>query len=528
MMDFIDKHLLSIMIFAPAIGAFILLFVPRGKNTIVKYIAATSAFIPVLMAIYLFKNFNRTDSGFQFVEHCEWIKGFNIYYYVAVDGISVTMVILTALLSYLCIYASWNIEEWKVNKGVKGYFALFLLLETGMIGVFCALDFILFYVFWELMLLPMYFLIGIWGGGRKEYSAIKFFLYTLAGSVLLLVVILVFYFSTLPHTFSIPDLMQKAGEFTGIWWRIAFIALYIGFAIKVPVFPFHTWLPDAHVDAPTPVSVILAGILLKMGIYGIMRISYPILPEAAQWFAPVMMAFGMVNIIYGALCAMAQIRGAERIDPVTKERYIERDWKKLVAYSSVSHMGFCLIGMAACTVEGMTGALFQMWNHGCIAGMLFLLVGVIYDRVHHRNIDGFGGLWTKMPYYGGITALAFFASLGLPGLSGFISELLCFIGAFKGGLAGDWTFLYFKILTGVSVIGVVLGAAYFLWAYQRIFLGPLNEKYANVFDVNGREAFTLAPLAIIVVILGIYPSPILDMITPSINSLVNIVHMPWL
>jgi len=522
-MNFVEEHILSIMIFAPVVGVFFILFVPSRKTAVIKTLSAFAALIPLLGAIYLFVHFQKSDVGFQFSENYDWIKGLNIRYHVAVDGISVTMVMLTALLSYLCIFASWGIENWKVNKGIKGYFALFLLLETAMLGVFCALDLILFYVFWELMLLPMYFLIGIWGGGRKEYSAIKFFLYTLVGSVFLLVVLLVFYFSTTPHTFSIPKLIENASNFTGNWWKVAFVALFIGFAIKVPIFPFHTWLPDAHVDAPTPVSVILAGVLLKMGIYGFMRISFPILPEAAKWFAPAMMVFGVVNIIYGALCAMGQIRGSQRKDPVTGEVYIEHDLKKMVAYSSVSHMGFCLIGIAALTVEGMTGALFQMWNHGCITGMLFLLVGVIYDRAHHRNIDGFGGLWQKMPYYGGITALAFFASLGLPGLSGFISELLCFVGAFKGGIPGDWTFLFFKIMTGIAVSGVILGAAYFLWSYLLIFLGQPNPKYENITDLNGREAFTLIPLAIIVIILGVYPNGILNMISPSCDNLVKFV-----
>jgi NADH-quinone oxidoreductase subunit M len=521
-MDFIADHLLTIMIFAPALGALAVLFInPRAHDTI-KAVSAVFSLFALVAAVVVFRDFDRGYTGFQFVERVAWIPAFNIHYYVGVDGISVTMAVLTALLSFLCIFASWNIHEWKINRGVKGYFALFLLLQTGMTGVFCALDFFLFYVFWEVMLLPMYFLIGIWGGPRREYAAIKFFLYTLLGSVLMLVVMLAMYFSTSPHTFDFTELKGYSGAFIGPWWMLAFVALYIGFAIKIPVFPFHTWLPDAHVEAPTPISVILAGILLKMGTYGLMRISYPILPEATRWFAYPLMLLGFVNIVYGALCAMAQIRGVLRIDPVTGERYIERDWKKLVAYSSISHMGYCLIGMAACTEEGMVGALFQMWNHGCITGMLFLLVGVIYDRVHHRDIDGFGGLWSCMPYYGGITALAFFASLGLPGLAGFISEVLCFIGAFKAGTP------YFMTLTAFSVIGIVLGAGYFLWSYQKVFLGPLNPKYEGLADVNGRELFTLLPLAIIIVILGIYPSPIIDMIRPTLEELVRTVAMPWL
>ena len=480
----------------------------------------------------------------QFVEKHPWIQSFNIQYYLGVDGISVTMVLLTGILSFLCIIASFGFEHWHTTKGIKGYFALFLLLEAGMMGVFESLDFFLFYVFWEMMLLPMYFLIGIWGGPRREYASIKFFLYTLAGSVLMLVVMLAMYFTDVDpktpgtHTFDLVVLAEHGHTlFKGFWWNMAFLGLYIGFAIKVPVFPFHTWLPDAHVEAPTPISVILAGVLLKMGTYGLMRISYPILPEAALWFSPFMMAFGAWNIVYGSLCAMAQIRGVPRVNSQTGERFVERDLKKLIAYSSVAHMGFCLIGLAACNPAGLSGCLFQMWNHGIITSMLFLLVGVIYDRAHHRNIDGFGGLWTQMPQYGALTALAFMASLGLPGLSGFVSEFLSFVGGFQGGTPG-YKFelisgrtvdsdIYFKLLTSVSVLGVVLGAGYFLWSYQKVFQGPLNPKYANLEDMNLREMVTVWPLAILAVVLGVYPALYLNLIQPTINRLSEHMAMPW-
>ena len=478
------------------------------------------------------------------VEKVEWIKldflgqNASIHYYLGVDGISVTMILLTGILSFICVLASWGFEHWHESRGIKGYFSLFLLLEAGMMGVFAALDFFLFYVFWELMLLPMYFLIGIWGGPRREYAAIKFFLYTLAGSVLMLVVMLAMFFKT--GTFDLVQLAEKGpGLFTGPWWKAAFLGLYIGFAIKIPAFPFHTWLPDAHVEAPTPISVILAGVLLKMGTYGLMRISYPILTEAAYWFAPYMMLFGVINIIYGSMCAMAQIRGVPRVNAQTGERVVERDLKKLIAYSSVAHMGFCMIGLATSTPAGLAGCLFQMWNHGCITGMLFLLVGVIYDRAHHRNIDGFGGLWQVMPHYGSVTALAFMASLGLPGLAGFVSELLSFAGAFQGGNADPFYFsvgflkwswqssMFFKILTGVSVVGVVLGAGYFLWSYQRVFQGPLNPKYQNLTDMNAREGLCVWPLAIITVVLGVYPALYLDLVNPAINVLARQIGMPW-
>ncbi|RPH49578.1 MAG: NADH-quinone oxidoreductase subunit M, partial [Planctomycetota bacterium] len=367
-----------------------------------------------------------------------------------------------------------------------------------------------------------------------------------AGSVLMLVVMLAMYFTVdadpaapgRQATFNLLTLMKEGPAiFQGFWWKMAFLGLYIGFAIKVPVFPFHTWLPDAHVEAPTPISVILAGVLLKMGTYGLMRISYPLLPEAAQWFAPFMMAFGAWNIIYGSFCAMAQIRGVPRVNSQTGERFVERDLKKMIAYSSVAHMGFCLIGLAACNPAGLSACLFQMWNHGIITSMLFLLVGVIYDRAHHRNIDGFGGLWTQMPQFGALTALAFMASLGLPGLSGFISEFLAFAGGFQAGdpnvpfvlfpgreVRSD---LWFRVLTGISVGGVVLGAGYFLWSYQKVFQGPLNPKYANLEDMNVREMICVWPLAIMTVILGVYPSLYLDVIMPAINKLATDMNMPW-
>ena len=384
----------------------------------------------------------------------------------------------------------------------KGYFALFLLLETGMMGVFIALDFFLFYVFWEVMLLPMYFLIGIWGGPRKEYAAIKFFLYTLAGSVLMLLVMIALYFNvsdpaTGGHTFNMLHMMAQANHSDWLMnpavRHVLFLGLFIGFAIKVPIVPFHTWLPDAHVEAPTAVSVILAGVLLKMGTYGILRICYPILPNAAAWFAYPLAILGAINIIYGAMCAMAQT-----------------DMKKLVAYSSVSHMGYVLLGMAVFNEAGITGAMLQMFNHGTITAMLFLMVGVIYDRAHHREINGFGGLGASMPKYTTVFSLALFAALGLPGLSGFVGEALVFVGAFE----------VYRVVTIVSVLGIILGAAYVLWMLQRVFLGPLNEKYAETPDINRRELITVIPLAAIVILLGVFPPPIINMIKVSLLNLI--------
>jgi NADH-quinone oxidoreductase subunit M len=483
---------LSWMTFFPLLGMVAILALPRERPNLVRWTAAVATAVPLILGVWVFMQFDRGTTSLQFVERVPWIKPFHIDYFLGIDGISVPMLLLTALLSFLCIFASWGI-----NRMVKGYFALFLLLETGMMGVFCALDFFLFFVFWEVMLLPMYFLIGIWGGPRREYAAIKFFLYTLIGSVLMLLAMLALYFRHEPHTFDMTQLWGDTSTYGRNFQLIVYSGLFIAFAIKVPVFPFHTWLPDAHVEAPTAISVILAGILLKMGTYGILRISYPVLPVATIYFAGGLALLGVINIIYGALCAMAQ-----------------KDLKKLVAYSSVSHMGYCLLGMAALTPAGMNGAVLQMFNHGTTTAMLFLLVGVIYDRAHHRDIDGFGGLAVQMPVYTGIVSVAFFASLGLPGLSGFISEALVFLGAYP----------VFKTLTIIALPGIVLTAGYILWTLQRMFLGTLNEKYKTLPDINGRELFTLVPLALIVIFLGIFPMPVLNLMSRSLGWVVQMVQ----
>ncbi len=494
------EHILSWMTFFPVIGAAVIAFIPAERKEIIKTVAAAAAAVPLILAVQLFMNFDRTTAAFQFVEHYTWIKSFNIEYFMGIDGLSVPMVLLTALLSFLCIIASWNIA-----KATKGYFALFLILEAAMMGVFCALDFFLFYLFWELMLLPMYFLIGIWGGPRREYAAIKFFLYTLAGSVLMLLAMITFYLQvqdpvTGGHTFNMLHMMDQTNH--SQWLKatnvrhILWIGLFIGFAIKVPIFPFHTWLPDAHVEAPTAVSVILAGVLLKMGTYGLLRISYPILPDAAQWFSYALAIFGAINILYGAYCAMAQT-----------------DMKKLVAYSSISHMGYVLLGMAAFTTAGLNGAVLQMFNHGTITAMMFLCVGVIYDRAHHREINGFGGLGMQMPVYTSVFSFALFAAIGLPGLSGFVSEAMIFIGAFP----------VYRTIAMISALGIIIGAAYVLWMLQRVFLGPKNDKYDDLPDISGREMFTLVPIGLIVLILGVYPMPVLDLMKVSLNNLIKVV-----
>jgi NADH-quinone oxidoreductase subunit M len=491
-----EQSLLSLMVFVPLIGMVVILCLPARAHGAIRWTGVAATVPPLFLAARLLRDFDPQAAGYQFVERVAWIPAFNIEYFVGIDGISVTMVLLTALLCFLCMIASFGI-----STGVKGYFALFCLLDTGMMGVFCALDFFLFFVFWEMMLLPMYFLIGVWGGPRREYAAIKFFLYTLLGSVLLLVTILYLYFAAEPHSFDMTRLGAMVRHTIPLNVQILlWTALFIGFAIKIPAFPFHTWLPDAHVEAPTAISVILAGVLLKMGTYGILRINYGILPAAtlapawggqslAFWL---LAALGTFNIVYGAVCAMAQ-----------------QDLKKLVAYSSISHMGYVMLGMAAFTPQGINGAVLQMFNHGTITAMLFLLVGVIYDRAHHRDINGFGGLASIVPLYTGVTGLAFFAAMGLPGLSAFISEILVLLGAWR----------VYPALTVVAASAVVLTAGYLLWTLQRMYLGKPNEKYLSLAEINGRELFTLVPLGAIVIFLGIYPTPILDLQSPALLRL---------
>lgn len=499
--------LLSLTTFLPFIGMVIILFIPKKNLPAIKITALITTFLPLVLTSYMWSIYNYgmpgidSEFSFQFREHFSWISAYNIEYFIGVDGLSFPMVWLTSLLSFIGVIASWNIP-----KSQKGYFALFLLLATSMMGVFVSLDFFLFYVFWEVMLLPMYFLIGIWGGPRREYAAIKFFLYTLAGSVLMLLAMLAFYFNvqdpvTGGHTFNMLHMMDQSNHtgslllgFDGRFW--IYIALFIGFAIKVPIFPFHTWLPDAHVEAPTAVSVILAGILLKMGTYGLVRISYPILPDIAKYTAYALAVLGVINILYGAFVAMAQ-----------------KDLKKLVAYSSVSHMGFVLLGMAVFTDAGINGAMFQMFSHGVITAMLFLVVGVIYDRAHHREIDGFGGLGVSMPIYTGVASVAFFAALGLPGFTGFIAEAMIFIGAFS----------VYRVLTIIAALGIIITAGYVLWTVQRVFLGKLNPKYETIKEISPRELVTLIPLAIITIFLGIYPMPVLNMMKTSLNYLITLI-----
>ncbi len=514
--------ILSFITFLPIVGMIIILFLPKSQTLAMKSITLVITGIQVIAAGFLLYHYNYGMGGinnpatFQYMEKFRWIEinglswlgKIKVDYFLGIDGLSIPMVLLTAIISFIATLASWNI-----NKSVKGYFALYLLLVTGMMGVFVSLDFFLFYIFWELMLLPMYFLIGIWGGPRKEYAAIKFFLYTLLGSVFILLVMIGLYFSimepladgTKVFTFNMLSMMDTHNYLaTGILSPlnphnlrfIAYIALFIGFAIKIPMFPFHTWLPDAHVEAPTAISVILAGVLLKMGTYGILRVCYPIFPDITLRLVWWIAAFGMINIIYGALCAMAQ-----------------KDFKKLIAYSSVSHMGFVMLGMASMNTIGISGAVLQMFNHGTITAMLFIIVGVIYDRAHTRDINAFGGLATQMPVYTGFVTLAFFAAIGLPGLSGFISESFVFLGGFA--------YETIRTIAVISTLGILLGAGYMLWTMQRIYLGNVPDKWKGLKDLDFREYAMLVPLSIIILFLGIYPSSMLNLMNSSVNAMVK-------
>jgi NADH-quinone oxidoreductase subunit M len=514
--------ILSFITFLPILGMIIVLLLPKAQTAIIKWITLSITAIQLAASGLILMWFDYAKGGvfdaasFQFIEKFRWIDieglgwigRIKIDYFLGVDGLSVPLVFLTAIIVFVAALSSWNI-----TKSVKGYFAMFLLLNTGMMGVFVALDFFLFYIFWEIMLLPMYFLIGIWGGPRREYAAIKFFLYTLLGSIFILLAIIGLYFSSMEtladgtraFTFNMLAMMDSSNYTAeGILSPLnpanlrlyAFLALFIGFAIKIPMFPFHTWLPDAHVEAPTAISVILAGVLLKMGTYGILRICYPIFPEIARDLAWYIALFGMINIIYGALCAMAQ-----------------KDFKKLIAYSSVSHMGFVMLGMAAMNTMGISGAVLQMFNHGTITAMLFIIVGIIYDRTHTRGLNDFGGLANQMPVYTGFTTIAFFAAIGLPGLSGFISEAFVFLGAF--GVEE------IRVITVISTLGILLGAGYMLWTMQRVYLGKLNEKWSNLSDLNFREYAMLVPLTVIIIFLGVYPAAMLDLMNSSVNSMVQ-------
>lgn len=565
-------YLLSIILFVPLLAGVIFLFVPARYTTAGRWFALGATLLQVLLTTVLWIGFERgagapvgvsREAGIQFLEKANWFSldlgslgVMSVQYLVGVDGLSVTMVWLAAFVMLIGAISSWNIR-----KNTKGYFLLYLLLSCSVVGCFVALDLFLFYLFFEFMLLPMYFLIGMWGGPRREYASIKFFLYTLFGSLFILVVMIGLYVSVidpvatgvlagllnpdsftaeevskvqvlmnhgelssrqLVHTFNmiymadlnnyIPESLLSLRGGAELWGTsarlLAFLALFIGFAIKLPAVPVHTWLPDAHVEAPTPISVVLAGILLKIGAYGLIRIAYPIFPEGAVHYAWLVASIGVLSILYGALNALAQ-----------------HDLKKLIAYSSVSHMGYVLLGLAVLTPEGVSGALFQMFSHGFISPLLFLLAGVLYDRTHDRIIENYSGLAFRMPAYTVFVVIAFFASLGLPGFSGFIAEMLVFLGGFKGasqlGLIPHW-------LVIVATLGLLLGAAYYLWTLQRMFFGKYfirqSEYESKMTDLNAREYLLLVPLVVAIILFGVMPSLYLDVVNNAVSEFSGFVY----
>jgi NADH-quinone oxidoreductase subunit M len=491
--------LLNAICYLPLVGALIIIFFFNKKNTgAIKWFATIVTGLDFLLSIPLWFLYDPQGPQFQFTTELSWIPSLGVQYLFGVDGFSILLILLTTLLGFISVYSSFT----AITERQKEYYIFLLLLQVGMLGVFCALDFIFVYVFCEVMLVPMYFLIGVWGGPRKLYAAIKFFLYTLVGSVLMLVGILALYFFNAggiaaigmnglgnDPTFAIEKLYEIAFQIPVGMQFWVFLAFFVGFAIKVPMFPFHTWLPDAHVEAPTAGSVILAGVLLKMGTYGFIRFSIPLLPQGTVNAVPWVAALSLFAIIYGALVAMAQ-----------------KDMKKLVAYSSVSHMGFVMIGMFALNGPGLNGSILQMINHGVSTGALFLLVGIIYERRHNRMIAEYGGLAKVMPLYAMFFMIITMSSIGLPTLNGFIGEFTILIGAFMH----SW---WWAVL---AATGIVLGAGYMLWMYQRVFFGELsNEKNKNLKDLNLREQWTLIPLIVIAFWIGLYPKPFFNMMAPK-------------
>ncbi|MCX8106144.1 MAG: NADH-quinone oxidoreductase subunit M [Ignavibacterium album] len=499
-----NSFLLSSLILLPLIGALALLFINKEKASAIRYAGLFFSTLTFIVSLVIYFGYDHSSSDFQYIHKFEWIKGLNIFYFVGVDGLSLLLVLLTTFLTPLTLISSWSSIEHKV----KEFTFFMLLLETGMIGVFVSLDLFLFYIFWEAMLIPMYFIIGIWGGKERIYAAIKFFLYTMFGSLLMLVAIVwlaVYASGSLGYfTTDITQLYKVAPTISRDIQLWMFLAFGLSFAIKVPLFPLHTWLPDAHVQAPTAGSVILAGVLLKMGTYGLLRFNLPLFPEASLYFAPYFSVLAVIGIIYGALVAMVQT-----------------DMKKLVAYSSVSHLGFVVLGIFAMTQESVQGAVIQMINHGLSTGALFLLVGVIYERTHTREIADYGGIAKVVPFFAFSLMFASLSSIGLPGLNGFVGEFLILLGSFKSGVLNTWWFTVF------AATGVIFAAVYLLWMYQRVVFGEVkNPSLHGLKDMNAREIFVMIPIFIFIVWIGIYPSTFLKISEKTSAKIIHQVFNP--
>jgi NADH-quinone oxidoreductase subunit M len=488
-------HPLIVTTFFPLIGILVLLFMKSERKNAIRWVALVTSLVTFGLSLWMLTQFTMGKAGIQMEIDQPWIQFSNwtISFHMGVDGLSILLVMLTTLLTPISILSTWS----AVDERVKDFMIFFLLLEVGMVGVFLALDLFLFYIFWEFTLVPMYFLIGVWGGPRRMYAAIKFFLYTMAGSILMLLAIL--WLGINQGTFSVPEIIANGGILPDIqlWLFLAFAA---AFAIKVPMWPLHSWLPDAHVEAPTAGSVILAGVLLKMGTYGFLRFNLSMFPEAALKAAPWLALLATIGIIYGAVVSYAQ-----------------QDVKKLVAYSSVSHLGFVMLGLFALNPQGVQGAILQMINHGLSTGALFLIVGMIYERRHTRDMDAFGGLWKIMPIYGVLTLIVTLSSMGLPGLNGFVGEFTILLGAFGSDHISPW-------FAGVSAAGVILAAIYMLKMFQKMFLGPVTkDENKTLKDLNGREIVTLVPLLVFIFWIGLYPKFFFELMSPSVEQLVSII-----
>ena len=483
-----DLHVLDLVIFVPVVGALVIAFLPNDRLGLIRWTALVVTTAAFALSLKVLFDFNATSSDFQLGSDLEWIREWGINYITGVDGLSLWMVMLTTFLMPLAVLASWTI-----TSRVKVYFVFLLALETGMLGVFSSLDLFLFYVFWEVTLVPMYFLIGMWGYGRRIYAAMKFFLFTLVGSLLMLVAIIFLYFAAEPNTFSFEALLGT--PLSVGTQRLLFLGFFASFAVKVPLVPFHTWLPDAHTEAPTAGSVMLAAVLLKMGAYGLIRFGIPLFPEAAGDFVPLIMTLAIIGIIYGALVAIMQ-----------------KDLKRLVAYSSVAHLGFVILGMFVGSYQGMTGGVLQMVSHGLSTGALFMLVGMLYDRRHTRAIADYGGLQKTVPILAGVFLFVALSSIGLPGLNGFVGEFLVLLG----------TFVSYRWWVVPAAFGVVLAAIYLLWAYQRVFHGPVTKSENRMLpDVSLREAVMLAPILALILFIGVYPKPFIERIEPSARKVVD-------